>query len=211
MELGGLKCIRIFFLAWRQEEVWCCYHRFVFFLENENYCHPDAFIADHKVPRRQFVHFSRLVVKQYSYLCSWILFFGGCLRLLWCLRNEKLMLLRLPWLQSLAAICPLLLVWCSTGWLILDHGSGLLVFVYVFVYACVQLDPVWSHLHKRRLPRNPTRGRNAPRPKKIAQLFFLPYKGIFSFSLVRSMLGKVLKFSSPKLVLTETRGAIMAC
>lgn len=77
MELGGLKCIRIFFLAWRQEEVWCCYHRFVFFLENENYCHPDAFIADHKVPRRQFVHFSRLVVKQYSYLCSWILFFGG--------------------------------------------------------------------------------------------------------------------------------------
>lgn len=29
-----------------------------------------TFIADYKVPRRQCVHFSRLVVKQYSYLCS---------------------------------------------------------------------------------------------------------------------------------------------
>lgn len=58
-----------------------------------------TFIAGHKVPRRQCVHFSRLVVKQYSYLCSWISLFWGkmCLRLLWCLREEELMWLLLPW------------------------------------------------------------------------------------------------------------------
>lgn len=47
---------------------------FLFFiLKKKNYCHLSTFIAGHKVPRQQFVHFSRLVVKRAveSYL-GWV-------------------------------------------------------------------------------------------------------------------------------------------
>lgn len=83
---------------------------------------------------------------------------------------------RLCWCDCNAAgfmICPLLLLWHWTGWLTTDRAQGCSL--------CVQLDPVWFHLHKQcMLPGNQTvqlpyhaRGRNAPTPKLDAEFFFL--------------------------------------
>lgn len=84
------------------------------------------------------------------------LFWGK--KLLWCWRNEKLMWLLLPW--SVTAITSDLSSLISVTFnrvVGLRQGLGLQVCVYV----CVQLDPNWSHLHKRhRLPRNTMRGKH---------------------------------------------------
>lgn len=119
-----------------------------------------TFIADHKVPRRQRIHFSRLVVKQYSYLCSWISSFFWWENVSSALLvSKKLKFSRNCCdccrlhvrLLSVVVICPHLLVWHLTGWEISEHVLGL----QVSVWMCMQLDPVWCHLQEQcRLPGN---------------------------------------------------------